>query len=135
MVTASRLLGSWKGSGGGRSGFDSKEARGNFGGDRSVQWLDWDGYRGMHVCQDSFVYPDPLFYVNYSLKKCYFFNVLFIFERQRERETERERERERERAGEGQRERETESEAGSRLWPVSTEPDMGLKLTHHEMMT
>ena len=39
--------------------------------------------------------------------------------------------------GEGQREREgdTESEAGSRLCAVSTEPDAGLKLMDHEIMT
>ena len=39
--------------------------------------------------------------------------------------------------GEGQREREgnTESEAGSRLGAVSTEPDAGLKLMNHEIMT
>ena len=36
---------------------------------------------------------------------------------------------------EGQRERKTESEAGSRLWPVSTEPDVGLELTNCEVMT
>ena len=29
----------------------------------------------------------------------------------------------------------TDSEAGSRLWGVSTEPDMGLKLTNREIMT
>ena len=29
----------------------------------------------------------------------------------------------------------TESEAGSRLWAVDTEPDTGLKLTNHEIMT
>ena len=52
---------------------------------------------------------------------------LFIFEGERDRAW----------AGEGQRERErhTESEAGSRLWAVSTEPDAGLKLTDHEIMT
>ena len=44
----------------------------------------------------------------------------------------RERERERERRAE--REGDTESEAGSRLWVVSTQPDMGLELTHHEIM-
>ena len=37
--------------------------------------------------------------------------------------------------GEGQREGDTESEAGSRLWVVSAEPDVGLKLTSHEIMT
>ena len=50
---------------------------------------------------------------------------------------ERERERHRVRAGEGQRDREggIESEAGSRLRAVSTEPDVGLKPTHREIMT
>ena len=35
---------------------------------------------------------------------------------------------ERERGGGAEREGDTESEAGSRLWAVSTEPDVGLKL-------
>ena len=34
-----------------------------------------------------------------------------------------------------QREGGTESEAGSRLWAVSTEPDAGLKLMNHEIIT
>ena len=34
-----------------------------------------------------------------------------------------------------EREGDTESEAGSRLWAVSTEPDAGLQLTNHEIMT
>ena len=38
------------------------------------------------------------------------------------------------RGGEG-REGDTESEAGSRLQTVSTQPDMGLELTNHEIMT
>ena len=37
--------------------------------------------------------------------------------------------------GEGQREGDTESETGSRLWAVSTEPDVGLELTDREIMT
>ena len=39
--------------------------------------------------------------------------------------------------GKGQRERHThtESETGSRLWAVSTDPDVGLKLTDREIMT
>ena len=37
--------------------------------------------------------------------------------------------------GEGLREGDTESEAGSRIRAVSTEPDAGLKLTDHEIMT
>ena len=43
--------------------------------------------------------------------------------------------RERNRVEKGQRERETESETGSRLWAVSTAPDMGLKLMNFEIMT
>ena len=37
--------------------------------------------------------------------------------------------------GEGQREGDTESEAGSRVWAVSTESDMGLEPTNHEIVT
>ena len=33
-----------------------------------------------------------------------------------------------------EREGDTESEAGSRLWAVSTEPDVGLELTNYEIM-
>ena len=44
-------------------------------------------------------------------------------------EGQRERDRERET------ERETESEAGSRLWAVSKEPDVGLKPTNCEILT
>ena len=39
------------------------------------------------------------------------------------------------RGREAEREGDTESRAGSRLWAVSTEPDMGLELTNHEIMT
>ena len=37
--------------------------------------------------------------------------------------------------GGAEREGDTESEAGSRLLAVSTEPDVGLKPTNHEIMT
>ena len=37
--------------------------------------------------------------------------------------------------GEAERERDTESEADSRLRAVSTEPDVGFKLTNREIMT
>ena len=37
--------------------------------------------------------------------------------------------------GGSEREADTESEAGSRLWAVSTEPDVGLELTDREIMT
>ena len=37
--------------------------------------------------------------------------------------------------GGAERKEDTESEAGSRLRALSTEPDMGLKLTEHEIMT
>ena len=47
------------------------------------------------------------------------------------KETEHERGRGREREREG----DPESEAGSRLQGVSTEPNMGLKLTNRETMT
>ena len=38
-------------------------------------------------------------------------------------------------AGGGQREKETESEAGSKLWAVSTKPNVGLELTNCKIMT
>ena len=44
---------------------------------------------------------------------------MFIFEREREWT--------RAQVGEGQREGDTEYEAGSRLWALTTEPDMGLE--------
>ena len=49
----------------------------------------------------------------------------------------KERERERQSMSRGGAERggDTESEAGSRLWAVSTEPNVGLKLTDREIMT
>ena len=70
--------------------------------------------------------------------------MIYLFLSNRERE-----ERERAWAGEGEREREsahshgggaeseggTESEAGSKLWTVSTEPDVGLELVNCEIMT
>ena len=37
--------------------------------------------------------------------------------------------------GRVEREGDTESEAGSRLWAVITEPDVGLELTNREIMT
>ena len=37
--------------------------------------------------------------------------------------------------GGAEREGDTESETGSRLWAVSTEPDVGLELTDREIMT
>ena len=37
--------------------------------------------------------------------------------------------------GQTEREGDTESKVGSRLWVVSTEPNAGLKLTNHEIMT
>ena len=46
-----------------------------------------------------------------------------------ERETEHEQGRDRERGGD------TEPEAGSQLQAVTTEPDVGLELTDHEIMT
>ena len=54
----------------------------------------------------------------------YCFIIIFLFW---ERETESEQGR--------HREGDTESEAGSRLWPVSTQPNAGLELTDYEIMT
>ena len=48
---------------------------------------------------------------------------------------EREWERDRALVGEKQRKGDTESEAGSRLSAVSTEPDAGLQLKYHKIMT
>ena len=45
-------------------------------------------------------------------------------------------EQDRAQVGEQQRERgDTESKAGSRLWAVSTEPNMGLELTNRKIVT
>ena len=44
-------------------------------------------------------------------------------------------ERERQSRGGAEREGDTESEAGSRLWAISTEPDVGLEVTNCEVMT
>ena len=45
------------------------------------------------------------------------------------------RERQSMNGGGSQREGDTESEAGSKLWAVSTEPDVGLEPTDREIMT
>ena len=47
----------------------------------------------------------------------------------------RERERQSMSGGGAEREGDTKWEAGSRLWAVSTEPDVGLELRDHEIMT
>ena len=53
--------------------------------------------------------------------------VMFIFERETETETAS--------GGRAEGEGDTESETGSRLRAVSTEPDAGLELTNHQIMT
>ena len=63
-----------------------------------------------------------------------FFNsifLMFIFER----ESTREKQRQSVSRGGAEREGHTESEAGSRLCAVRTEPDVGLELMNHEIMT
>ena len=57
----------------------------------------------------------------------FFFNFLCLFTSERERESAH--------RGGAEREGDTKSKEGSRLWAVSTEPDMGLELTNHEIMT
>ena len=54
---------------------------------------------------------------------------------ERERERERERETECEWGRGREREGDRESEAGSRLWAVRAEPDVGLEPTNCEIMT
>ena len=65
---------------------------------------------------------------------CFYFSFLkcvYLLLRERERETETECE-----WGQGrEREGDTKSEAGSRLRAASTEPDAGLELTNHEIVT
>ena len=46
-----------------------------------------------------------------------------------------EKERDRERVEKGQRAGDTESEVSSRIQAISTEPDMGLELMNHEIVT
>ena len=60
---------------------------------------------------------------------------MFIYFWERERERERERQRDRKSEGGEEREGDTESKAGSRLWAVSTEPDVRLEPTNHKVMT
>ena len=55
-----------------------------------------------------------------------FFNI-YLFLRDRERQSMS--------RGGAEREGDTESETGSRLWAISTEPDVGLELTDREIMT
>ena len=55
----------------------------------------------------------------------FFFQRLFIFGTERQSMN----------GGGAEREGDTESEAGSRLRAVSTEPDVGLEPTNHEIMT
>ena len=52
--------------------------------------------------------------------------LMFIFESEKDKSV---------RWGGTEWEGDTDSEAGSRLWAVSTEPDMGLRLANGEIMT
>ena len=66
--------------------------------------------------------------VKYKIVSIYFltyFTFIWFWETERDRAQVEAR----------QRENETESEAGSRLWVVSTEPNTGLELKIHEIMT
>ena len=60
-------------------------------------------------------------YCQHCVKKNFFYIDLFL--------------RDRAQVEERQKERETESKAGSRLWAVSTEPDVRFKLMNREIMT
>ena len=59
-----------------------------------------------------------------------FFKMLIYFLRERERERDRAQS-----GGGAEREGDTESKAGSRLRTVITEPNMGLELVNHKIMT
>ena len=63
----------------------------------------------------------------FSSKFCGNFFLTFIVERQRQTDSMS--------MGGTERGGDMESETGSRIWAVSTEPHMGLKLTNHEIMT
>ena len=69
----------------------------------------------------------------FSLKKIFlnFLKCLFTFERERQKQRQRQS---MSRKG-AERDRDIESKAGSRLRAVSTEPDVGLELRNHEIMT
>ena len=67
--------------------------------------------------------------INTNIKKK-ILSLFIYFERERKKERERERECKQERGRERGRER-----IPSGLYTVSTEPDAGLKLTNHEIMT
>ena len=82
---------------------------------RILGWL----FLNVFLCWD-FIY---VFQEYFSFKKNFFNVCLFLRERERTR-----------REG-AEREGDTESEAGSRLWAVSTESDVGLELTNREIMT
>ena len=60
---------------------------------------------------------------------------MFIYSWEREKERKGERRRQSMSREGAESEGDTESKAGSRLWAVSTEPDLGLKLTNSEIMT
>ena len=63
----------------------------------------------------------PIYKIFFLFKNIF----LFIFERERQNMS----------RGGAEREGDTESKADSRLWVVSTEPDVGLELRNHEIMT
>ena len=62
---------------------------------------------------------------NLGLEDVLFFFLVFVYFWDRESVN----------GGGAEREEDIESEVGSRLWAVSTEPDVGLELTNREIMT
>ena len=75
-------------------------------------------------------FPDPTSSLSALPLLCFkkFFNVFLIYFL-------KERERQSMSRGGTERERDTELEAGSRLYAVSTEPEVGLEPTNREIMT
>ena len=88
-------------------------------------------YFFFHFCITQFLYLANKFFDS-GLYFIYFifFKCVFNFERERES-----RERQRVSRGGAKREGDTESEAGSKLWAVSTELDVGLELMSCKIMT
>ena len=60
-----------------------------------------------------------------GLKSFFFLTFIYFWDRERQSMN----------GGGAEREGDTESETGSRLWAISPEPDVGLKLTDRETVT
>ena len=89
-----------------------------------LSWFSWLVVKGWLIHTMTMVLTNFIF-----LRKSFFWFIflIFIYFWETERQCES--------GGGAEREWDTEPEAGSRLWAVSTEPDMGLEPTNCEIMT